>query len=139
MRDSQWQSGLPASEVVDAIGYPDVHTTPHYGGDALYMLRALNAGFQLFVDGRTNVIGITGERPLYPVGLLTAPGGPLRLLKLVFQARSGLSWRMWLALYWEAYGVWGLVMWSKRQAEIIGVTCLRFLPLGLRRRLARSD
>jgi len=123
-------------EVVDAIGYPDLKATPHYGGDALYMVRARNAGYRLFVDGRTEVVGVSGERPLFPTGMLTAPGGPLRLLELTFQPRSGLAWRMWLHLYWEAYGVWGLVMWSKRQAEVVGATALRFLPLRLRRRLA---
>jgi glycosyltransferase involved in cell wall biosynthesis len=118
--------------VVDAIGYPDPKVTPHYGGDSLYLLRVQKAGFQLFVDTRHTAWNSPGEPRLYPSNWLLSEGDPLKILRLVFVPQSGLSWRVWWQLNWEAYGLWGLVMFCKKYASIGLITLLRFLPRRLR-------
>jgi glycosyltransferase involved in cell wall biosynthesis len=112
--------------VIEKIGYPDVQQTPHYGGDSFYLLKAKKAGFSLFVDGRYPALSVPGESPLYPSDWLRCDGEPSRLLKLVFNPYSGLSWRVWLRLNWEAYFVWGLVMFVKKYMSIIVITLLRY-------------
>lgn len=124
---------IPRS-VVDAIGYPDIQVTPHYGGDSLYLIRAQKAGFQLFVDTRHTAWNSPGEPRLYPSNWLLSEGDPLKILRLVFVPQSGLSWRVWWQLNWEAYGLWGLIMFCKKYASIVLITALRFLPVELRQR-----
>jgi glycosyltransferase involved in cell wall biosynthesis len=112
--------------VIDKIGYPDVQQTPHYGGDSLYLVRAQKAGFKIFVDGRYPAFSVPGESPLYPSNWLASNGDPGQLLKLVFNPYSGLSWRVWLRLNWEAYSLWGCVMFFKKYASIFLITVLRY-------------
>lgn len=122
--------------VIDVIGYPDTTITPHYGGDSLYLLRAQQAGFQLFVDARYPALDLPGESTLYPPSnWLTCPGEPHRLLKLVFNPYSGLSWKLWLTFNWEAYGLWGIIMFLKKYLSILFITGLRYTPLFLRKRI----
>lgn len=121
--------------VVEAIGYPDPHITPHYGGDSLFLIRAKKAGFRLFVDARYPVLNSPGEPKLYPTRWLTAEGEPLRILKMVFVPQSGLSWRVWWQLNWEAYSVWGIFMFVKKFSSILLITLLRYLPLDLRKKM----
>lgn len=116
---------LPRS-VIDAIGYPDAQLTPHYGGDSLYLIRAKKAGFQLYVDARHPVWSLPGESHLYPTHWLNCEGEPSRLMKLVFNPHSGLSWRVWLRLNWEAYSVWGLIMFIKKYTSILLITAFRY-------------
>ncbi|XHX80371.1 MAG: glycosyltransferase family 2 protein [Stenomitos frigidus ULC029] len=123
--------------VVEAIGYPDPTLVPHYGGDALFLIRAKKAGFPLFVDATTMVFNLPGESALYPTQWLLQPGDPLKLLKLVFVPQSGLSWRVWLRLNWEAYSVWGIVMFLKKYSSILLMTLLRFLPLSVRQQFSQ--
>ncbi|MEO1510361.1 MAG: glycosyltransferase family 2 protein [Cyanobacteria bacterium J06633_23] len=121
------------TQVIDQVGYPDVKRTPHYGGDALYLLRARKAGYQLYIDARYPVYDSSvGESRLYPADWLLAEGSPTHLLSLVFMPQSGLSWRVWFATNWEAYGLWGMVMFAKKYATILALTLLRYLPLSLR-------
>lgn len=120
--------------VIDAIGYPDVQATPHYGGDALYLLRAQKAGFKLYIDGRYPAIDLPGESSLYPHSWLTCLGPPHRLCQLVFNPRSGLSWRVWLRLNWEAYSLWGLIMFLKKYSSIFLITLLRYGSYSLHKR-----
>jgi GT2 family glycosyltransferase len=115
---------LPRS-VIDEIGYPDTNLTPHYGGDSLYLIRAKKAGFQLYIDARHPVWSLPGKPVLYPAQWLSCEGDPNRLIKLVFNPHSGLSWRVWLHLNWETYYVWGLVMFSKKYISILLITLLR--------------
>ncbi len=122
-------------QVVARVGYPDPVSTPHYGGDALYLVRARKAGFQLMVDARFCATNNSEEPRLYPSDWLLAPGPPWRLLQLVFTAESGLSWRVWLQLNWESYGVWGLVMFGKKCVTVVSLTGVRFMPLAWRRKL----
>lgn len=121
--------------VVEKIGYPDSKLVPHYGGDALFLIRAQKAGFPLFVDATTAVFNLPGESTLYPGNWLLQPGEALKLLKLVFVPQSGLSWRVWLRLNWEAYSVWGMIMFLKKYSSILLITLLRFLPLSFRQQL----
>lgn len=102
--------------VVEKIGYPDAQLVPHYGGDALFLIRAQKAGFSLFVDATTTVFNLPGESTLYPGNWLLQPGEALKLWKLVFVPQSGLSWRVWLTLNWEAYSAWGMIMFCKNIA-----------------------
>jgi glycosyltransferase involved in cell wall biosynthesis len=112
--------------VIDRIGYPDLNRTPHYGGDSLYLIRAKKAGFEIFVDGRYPAHSVPGESSLYPSNWLACNGEPSRLFKLVFNRYSGLSWRVWLYLNWEAYGVWGFIMFIKKYVSIFLITVLRY-------------
>jgi glycosyltransferase involved in cell wall biosynthesis len=112
--------------VIDEIGYPDTRITPHYGGDSLYLVRAKKAGFQLYIDARYPAWSLPGEPRLYPTHWLTCEGEPSRLIKLVFNPKSGLSWRVWLHFNWEAYSVWGLVMFFKKYTSILLITLLRY-------------
>jgi GT2 family glycosyltransferase len=121
--------------VVEKIGYPDSTLTPHYGGDSLYLIRAKKAGFSIFVDATTEVFSLPSESKLYPSNWLLQAGEPLNLLKLVFVPQSGLSWCVWLNLNWEAYSIWGLVMFLKKYISLLLITLLRFLPLSLRQKM----
>ncbi|MBD1872972.1 glycosyltransferase family 2 protein [Nodosilinea sp. FACHB-131] len=123
--------------VVDAIGYPDVVVSPHYGGDSLYLLRAQKAGFQLFVDSRYPVFNQAAEARLCPADWLMAPGDPWQLVRLALNPYSGLSWRLWWRLNWLAYGPWGMVMFLKKYLSILPITLLRLLPVATRQRLFR--
>lgn len=118
--------------VVDKIGYPNSVLTPHYGGDSLFLMRAKKAGFPIYVDNRNLVFSLPGESKLYPKQWLLAEGEPLRILKLVFVPQSGLSWRVWWQLNWEAYSLWGIIMFLKKYSSILLITLLRFLPFKLR-------
>lgn len=120
--------------VVQAIGYPDPQITPHYGGDSLFLIRAKKAGFRIFVDARYPVLNSPGESRLYPTNWLIAEGEPLKILRMVFVPQSGLSWRVWWQLNWEAYSVWGVVMFIKKFSSILLITLLRYLPLHLRKK-----
>ncbi len=124
--------------VVDAIGYPDVVASPHYGGDSLYLLRAQKAGFQLWVDSRYTVTNHAAESRLCPSDWLMAPGDPWQLVRLAFNPYSGLSWRLWWRLNWLAYGPWGGVMFFKKYLSLFPLTLLRLLPVTTRQRLFRS-
>jgi glycosyltransferase involved in cell wall biosynthesis len=112
--------------IINKIGYPDIKRTPHYGGDSLYLLRAKKVGFEIFVDGRYPASSMPGESWLYPSNWLNCDGEPSRLLKLVFNPYSGLSWRVWLYLNWEAYSAWGLVMFLKKYISILLLTIFRY-------------
>lgn len=121
--------------VIDRIGYPNLLATPHYGGDSLYLILAHKANFTIYVDNRNLVYSLHGESKLYPQNLILQDGKPLDILQLVFIPQSGLSWRIWLKINWEAYFLWGIVMFLKKYLSIILITCLRFLPIKLRRKL----
>ncbi|MEA5447907.1 glycosyltransferase family 2 protein [Leptolyngbya sp. CCNP1308] len=123
--------------VVDAIGYPDPQTGPHYGGDSLYLLRAQKAGFQLWVDSRYTVTNHAAEARLCPSDWLMTPGDPWQLVRLAFNPYSGLSWRLWWRLNWLAFGPWGIVMFLKKYLSIFPLTLLRLLPVATRQRLFR--
>lgn len=124
--------------VITKIGFPDPNITPHYGGDSLYLIRAKKAGFSLLVDARSVVFNHPGEPKLYPTSWLLAEGEPLRIVKLVFIPQSGLSWRVWWALNWEAYSYWGLCMFFKKYSSILLITIFRLLPIYFRRSYLKS-
>ncbi|MBE9138798.1 glycosyltransferase family 2 protein [Nodosilinea sp. LEGE 07088] len=123
--------------VVDAIGYPDVVASPHYGGDSLYLLRAQRAGFQLYVDSHYVVTNQAAESQLCPSDWLMVPGDCWQLVRLAFNPYSGLSWRLWWRLNWLAYGPWGGVMFAKKYASLVPLTLLRLLPRTRRQQLFR--
>jgi GT2 family glycosyltransferase len=125
---------LPRS-VIEKIGYPDATLVPHYGGDSLFLIRAKKAGFQIFVDRQTEVFSLPGESKLYPQNWLFTEGSPWKLLNLVFIPQSGLSWRVWLRLNWEAYSFWGLIMFIKKYSSILLITLLRCLPISFRKKV----
>lgn len=116
-------------QVITSIGYPDPIIAPHYGGDSLYLIRAKKAGFDLFIDARHTIYdtGAQGSR-LYPTNWLVE-GEALHLIRLALTPQSGLSWRIWLQLNWQAYGCWGLAMFSKKYLSIVLLTLIRLLPL----------
>ncbi len=121
-------------DVIKELGYPNHKITPHYGGDSLYLLKAKKAGFNLVVDSRHQVFNLSNDEPkLYPNSWLLHPGEPLHILKLVFIPQSGLSWKLWLRFNWEAYHVWGIVMFLKKYIYILLITILRFFPLKVRK------
>ncbi|MGG6239897.1 glycosyltransferase family 2 protein [Nodosilinea sp. AN01ver1] len=123
--------------VVDAIGYPNPHTGPHYGGDSLYLLRAQKAGFRLWIDSRYSVTNHAAESRLCPSDWLMTPGDPWQLVRLAFNPYSGLSWQLWWRLNWLAYGPWGVVMFLKKYLSLFPLTLLRLLPVATRQRLFR--
>lgn len=129
---------LPLS-VIDKIGYPDIKNTPHYGGDSLYLIRAKKAGFSIYVDGRSLVYSVPSESPLYPQKWLLKKGGPLDIIRLVFVPQSGLSWRVWMKLNWEAFRFWGVIMFLKKYISILLITVLRFIPFEIREKLFSKD
>lgn len=114
--------------VIEKIGYPNLNLTPHYGGDSLYLIKAEKAGFNIFVDSRNTVLNIGhNESNLYPKNWLLAEVSPDKIFKLIFIPQSGLSWRVWLTLNWEAYSLWGLVLFTKKYLSILIITIIRFL------------
>ncbi len=108
--------------VVTAIGYPNPQLVPHYGGDALYLARAKNAGFALYADARHAIYSIPGTSRLYPTDWLRAEGPPWHLIALALTPQSGLSWRLWWHLNWESFGWWGVVMFAKKYLGLLAVT-----------------
>lgn len=123
-------------KVIELVGYPDSVATPHYGGDSLYLLKAKKAGFDLFINTWHTVLDQGAQESwLYPINWLTTEGDPFQLIRLALTPQSGLNWNVWLRLNWEAYGLWGLIMFAKKYLSIILLTVLRFLPLSLRKSL----
>ena len=120
--------------LIQEIGYPDPSMTPHYGGDSLYLIRAQKAGFDLYVDGRFPAYDFPGEPQLYPNNWLFCDGEPNRLIKLMFNPYSGLSWRVWLRINWEAYSCWGIIMFLKKYISIMIISSLRYILFYLSKR-----
>lgn len=114
-------------EIVDIINYPDIIRTPHYGGDSLYLIRAKKHKFSIFVNGSYPAISLPGQSPLYPTDWLSTENDPSQLIRLVFNPYSGLSWRVWLHINWEAYYFWGLVMFLKKYTSILCITFYRYI------------
>lgn len=125
---------IPRS-VVQAIGYPNFEETPHYGGDSMYLLRAQKAGFKLFVDGRHTNYNHSGEPRLNPTDWVMAEGDPWQILRLALNPYSGLSWQLWWRFNWEAYSLWGIVMFLKKYLSLLPIIALRLLPAAWRLRL----
>ncbi len=114
--------------IIDKIGYPNPQKVPHYGGDSLYLIKAKKAKFEIFVDSRNKVFNtVQKESDLYPKNWLLTSGKVTKILQLVFIPQSGLSWRVWLTLNWEAYSFWGLVMFVKKYLSILIITIIRFV------------
>lgn len=122
------------STIVNSIGYPDTNLTPHYGGDSLFLIRAKNYGYQLFVDPSIDAVNLSPSKSsLYPTNLIFSNGGPFEVITLVFTPQSGLCWRVWWNLNWEAYRFYGIVMFTKKYTFIFLYSILRicFYPLRL--------
>ncbi|WP_009633336.1 glycosyltransferase family 2 protein [Synechocystis sp. PCC 7509] len=124
--------------VITQIGYPTPDVTPHYGGDSLYLIRAKQAEFSLLVDARSTVFNHPGEPRLYPTSWLLTEGEPLKIIKLVFVPQSGLSWRVWWNLNYQAYSYWGIFMFLKKYLFILAITIIRFLPISFRMSLFKK-
>lgn len=128
---------IPRS-VVDSIGFPDTKL-PHYGGDTLYLIQARKAGFQIFVDGLTNPIDIPGQSALQPTSWMLQSGGPLRIIKLIFQPQSILSWRVWWILLTTEHGPKGVIFFIAKYLSILPkliiITGFRFLSPEIRQRV----
>jgi GT2 family glycosyltransferase len=124
--------------VVHAAGYPDVQSTPHYGGDSLYLIRCRNAGFSLFVDAGTGAQDVGGKSNLMPESWIRIPGGPFALIRLAMNPRSGLSWRVWWKLNREAYGAWGVALFLKKYLAVAAITAIRLLAPRLRKQVAEN-
>ncbi|NBD17571.1 MAG: glycosyltransferase [Cyanobacteria bacterium] len=129
---------LPRTSI-EEIGFPNPQITPHYHGDSWYSVKAKQAGFQLFLDTRNPVFNRVSEGsklyPGKPSDWLLYPGHPFNLLKLVFIPQSGLNWRVWLRVQWEAYSLWSIYLFIKKYSYILLITIIRFLPLDLRKKI----
>jgi hypothetical protein len=128
---------LPRS-VVEVIGFPDTKL-PHYGGDTLYLIQAKQAGFQIFVDARTDPIDIPGKSALQPISWMLQSGGPFKIIKLVFQPQSILNWRVWWVLLTVDHGSKGVIFFVLKYLsllpKLIVITGFRFLPPETRQRI----
>lgn len=128
---------IPRS-VVEAIGFPDTKL-PHYGGDTLYLIQARQAGFQIFVDGRTAPIDIPGQSALQPTSWMLQSGGPLKIINLIFQPQSILSWRVWWILLTVDHGSKGAIFFAIKylslMPKLLVITGFRFLPPETRQRV----
>lgn len=130
-----------SKQVILEIGYPDFSATPHYGGDSLYLIRARNAGFKIFVDTHYLVFDIGSKSQLFPNRWLFQEGSPLHILKMVFNHQSYLNWKIWLKLETEDYQLLGLLTFSykyflKILIPVIIITLLRFLPYSFRKKIS---
>lgn len=128
--------------IIDKIGYPLPKVVPHYGGDSVYLIRAKKSGFKIFIDNRNQIFNVYGESTTAPQHWLLQKGHPLDILRLIFVHQSILSWRVWLALNREEYGLilgtLSFICFYSIQflIPIILITCLRFFPLSLRYKLS---
>jgi hypothetical protein len=125
-------------EVVEAIGFPKV-ILPHYGGDTLYLIQARQAGFSLYVDGRTSPIDMPAQSALNPDSWMLQSGSPLKLIQLIFQPESILSWKVWWVLLTTEHGFKGIILFGIKYLslapKIFIFTALRLLPLTARRNI----
>jgi hypothetical protein len=128
---------LPQS-VIEIVGFPKT-TLPHYGGDTLYLIQARKAGFKLFVDARTAPIDIPGNSDLQPVSWMLEDGEPFKIIKLIFQPQSILSWRVWWVLLTSDHGIWGSVLFILKYFLLLPklaiITSLRLLPIPARKQV----
>jgi GT2 family glycosyltransferase len=128
--------------IIDKIGYPCSKFTPHYGGDSLFLMRAKNAGFKLFVYYNNDVNNTNGDSQMAPQRWLLKDEEPLYIIKLLFYPYSLYYWRMWLKLSQEEYGsVLGTLIFVpyysvKFAFPVSLITILRFLPLSIRYKLS---
>jgi hypothetical protein len=82
-----------------------------------------------------SVFNHSGEPRLNPTDWVMTPGSPWHVLQLATNPYSGLSWRLWWQFNWEAYGLWGIVMFLKKYLSLVPITLLRCLPITWRQRL----
>ena len=131
-----------AQAVIKKIGFPQPDLVPHYGGDSLFLILARKAKFKIFVDSRDEIFNISGESKVAPQHWLLQDGKPDEIIKLFFAPYSLYSWRVWLTLNREEYGILlgtlsFMIYYGIRFAiPITLITILRFLPLSLRYQLS---
>ena len=132
-------------EIVHQIGYPNPNILRHYGGDALYLIKARKAGFSIYVDHRNQVFNnnLTGESNLSPQRWLLKPGKPLDIFYLMFISKSILHWKVWFHLYINDYYKKGFILFlfvytTKIIIPVIIISILRYLPLSWRIYLSKT-
>ncbi len=128
--------------VVRRIGYPDTDKTPHYGGDSLFLIRARQAGYSLFVDNRWPATNIsTAEKSsTNPSDWLTGNISTVEITSLIFNRHSLMSWRVWWTLYTEDYQYCGVILFVLKffrlAALLACITVLRLLPVRARKKIS---
>ncbi len=130
-----------SQKLIQTIGYPDAKNFPHYGGDTIYLIRAIKAGFNIFVDTSNVVFNIYGKSKVAPNSWLLQEGNPFSIIKLIFNPTSILNWRVNFLQYWEDYSLVGIILFSYKYLldiffPILIITILRFLPLYFRKQLS---
>ncbi len=128
--------------VIEKNGFPNPNILPHYGGDALFLIRARKAGFKIFINTRNKVFNIDNKfKKVAPNRWMLNDGHPLSVIKLIFTPQSILNWKIILVQDWEDYALLGVLLYfykyvCKILIPIILITLLRFLPLSIRYKLS---
>lgn len=129
--------------IIDICLYPDSAQFPHYGGDTIYLQRAKEKGFTLFVDTRKpakNILLSSSSSNLS--NWFTAKGKPWMIIELINKPQSSLYWKLYLKLNTSQFKIKGYFIFLLKYVPIlikVGViTLLRFLlPYRLRIKLSR--
>ncbi|MEM9807045.1 MAG: glycosyltransferase family 2 protein [Cyanobacteria bacterium P01_D01_bin.56] len=133
---------LPAT-VIDAIGYPDADTCPHYGGDFLFLIHARQFGYSLFLDSRYPAFNVTAAHTSQTNSdqWLTGDIGTGQIFAQIFQPQSFLSWKLWWALYTKDYPALGWLLFLMKFSKLIPVlsviSVLRLLPVQQRQKISK--
>lgn len=116
---------IPVS-VIEEIGYPDVACCPHYGGDALFLIKARKAGYSLILDTRYPTVNISTSQSskTNPKEWLTGNISSKGLFAQLFNPHSLMSVQVLWILLTEDYMSWGFVLFLSRTSKTIFTLCV---------------
>lgn len=132
-----------SSKVIASIGYPNVEKCPHYGGDFLFLIRARQSGYSLFLDARYPAFDAMAQHTSQtnPDGWLTGDTPIYQIFSQIFQPQSLMSWKLWWTLFTVDYPEWGWFLFLKKFSKLFlllsAIAALRLLPIKKRRQLSQ--
>ncbi len=112
--------------LVNAIGYPNYHLFPHYGGDIIYTFKAKKNGFKLKIYPSAIAFSTNDHNhsPSNSLSILNSKQEILENIRSRFNTKSATYWKADIGIYWTLYGIKGVIY---RAISILSITFLVIL------------
>ena len=112
--------------LVNAIGYPNCHLFPHYGGDIMYTFKAKKNGFKLKIcpSAITFATNDHNHSSSSSLSILSSKQEILQNIRNRFSIKSSTYWKADIGIYWTLYGIKGVLY---RITSILAVAFLVIL------------
>ncbi|MBR8826549.1 MAG: glycosyltransferase family 2 protein [Gomphosphaeria aponina SAG 52.96 = DSM 107014] len=110
--------------VIDSIGYPPNHKTPHYYGDVLYTWQARLKGYKLAILGSaTALCSFNSDQSSWLIGEIS--------FRENWQKLSSPKSMRYFKGYWHfcltVWGIFGILIYYASYIKLIGIGILRFI------------